>query len=205
MSYVIRFFPELEDVLPTLKQISIRAGCPPGRLGDFKEAVESALIEVKNLASPSGCELVLDIIESGDSFIKASDIIFNSRSLARAIEGASRISLLLTTIGSACEESSSELETSGEHLGMFLLDAAASVMVENVIKELHRETCERMKNFRGSMRFSPGFGDFSFEYQTDIIRLLGGKETGVKVMADTFFLIPRKSVTGVVGWIPRAN
>ena len=51
----------------------------------------------------------------------------------------------------------------------------------------------------GTVRFSPGVGDFSLENQVDIVRLLGGERTGVRVIEDSFTLIPVKSMTGVVG------
>jgi len=99
----------------------------------------------------------------------------------------------------------SRVEESGDHLKAFLVDAAASVLVENVMKELHRQAGIRMSGCKSTVRFSPGFGDFSLENQVTIVRLLGGENTGVKVMEGSCTLVPVKSTTGVVGWIQRQD
>lgn len=48
-------------------------------------------------------------------------------------------------------------------------------------------------------RFSPGYGDFSITHQKDIINMLDcGRRIGL-TLADSFMMIPTKSVTALIG------
>ncbi len=192
--------PEMESVKPTESQVSVRAGCRSKDLGDVRGSVEAAIELITSLAEPSGFELLLDAEVSGDE-VRTQNVTFHSDSLAKAVAGSGAISLMLATIGPACEIRSSRLEESGDHLKAFLVDAAASVLVGNVMKEMHRQVGVRMSGYSGTVRFSPGFGDFSLENQVDIVLLLGGEHTGVRVLEGSHTLVPVKSTTGVVGWI----
>jgi hypothetical protein len=201
---VFEFRPGIDAVVPTEAQVSGRAGCRSADLGDVRGAVERASCTAVGLAEPRAFELSLEARFEGDLIVMPG-IILSSGPLVRALEGAAEVSLMLSTIGPACEDEADALEMSGDHLGAFLLDAAASVLVENVMKELHRETAGRLPGRRGTVRFSPGFGDFSLESQADIVRLLGGDSTGVRVMEESYTLVPRKSMTGVTGWVPLSS
>jgi hypothetical protein len=201
MPAVFEFRPRIDAVVPTEAQVSGRAGCRSGDLGDVRGAVERATRTAAGLAEPRAFELSLEARFEGDLVVMPG-ITLSSGSLVGALDGAAEVSLMLATIGSACEDEADSLERSGEHLGAFLLDAAASVLVENVMKELHRETARRLSGRRGTVRFSPGFADFSLESQADIVRLLGGDATGVRVIEESYTLVPGKSMTGVTGWVP---
>jgi hypothetical protein len=200
MPEVYTFRPEMETVRPAVGQVSGRAGCRSKDLGDVREAVESAIDLVTELAGPVGFELLLEADVSGGE-VRTPAVTFGSDSLAGAVAGSGAVSLMLVTIGPACEIRASRLDESGDHLKAFLTDAAASVLVENLMKEMHRQVGARMSGYSGTVRFSPGFGDFPLAYQVDIVRLLGGERTGVKVMEGSCTLVPVKSTTGVVGWI----
>ncbi|MDR1702298.1 MAG: methionine synthase, partial [Sporomusaceae bacterium] len=50
-------------------------------------------------------------------------------------------------------------------------------------------------------RFSPGYGDFELTAQPDILRLANAQEIGLGVTA-SMMLIPRKSVTAIIGVYP---
>jgi hypothetical protein len=204
MPEVFTLRPETGTVNPAESQVSLRAGCRSKDLGDVRGTVGFAIDLVTELGEPVGFELVLDA-EVSDDEVRTHEVTFHSESLAKAVAGSGAISLMLATIGPACEAMVSSMEASGEHLKAFLLDAAASVFVENVMKEMHRQVSARMSGFDCTVRFSPGFGDFSLENQVTIVRLLGGKNTGVKAMEGSCTLVPVKSTTGVVGWIQRPD
>ncbi len=204
MPEVFTFHPEMETVRPSESQVSVRSGCRSKDLGDVRGTVEFAIDLVTELAEPVGFELLLDADVSGGE-VRTQKVTFHSDSLAVAVAGSGTVSLMLATIGPSCEARASRLEESGDHLKAFLVDAAASILVENVMKEMHRQAGIRMSGCRGTVRFSPGFGDFSLENQVTIVRLLGGNNTGVKVMEGSRTLVPLKSTTGVVGWLQHLN
>jgi hypothetical protein len=82
-----------------------------------------------------------------------------------------------------------------------VLDACASAAIEAHCDELQNEmqrAAEREGLFIAE-RFSPGYGDFSIEQQREICAVLDtGRRVGVTV-SESGILIPRKSITAVVG------
>jgi hypothetical protein len=48
-------------------------------------------------------------------------------------------------------------------------------------------------------RYRPGYGDWSLEAQAELCALTDAEQIGVRVN-EAYALLPRKSITGVVGW-----
>lgn len=75
-------------------------------------------------------------------------------------------------------------------------DATASALIESF--------CDYVTDFivdgkDAVMRFSPGYGDFSLNYQTDIISYLdANKKIGI-TLTDSLMMVPTKSVTAIIG------
>ena len=78
-------------------------------------------------------------------------------------------------------------------------------MAATMLEEYYDETqldleCKYQQNSnRHRARFSPGYGDFSIQYQKEILAVLeAGKSIGLS-MTDGCMLIPTKSITAIIG------
>lgn len=83
----------------------------------------------------------------------------------------------------------------------FILDACATAFVEACCDELHeriRAEAEE-KGFYLTSRFSPGYGDLPLSVQPSILSYLNAFRRIGLYVSDSFILLPRKSVTGIMG------
>ena len=82
-----------------------------------------------------------------------------------------------------------------------VLQAASAAMIEAYCNEVNAQLKKEAEG-RGSYlrpRFSPGYGDFSLEYQKEICRTLSAEKTVGITLTDSLLMLPSKSVTAVIG------
>lgn len=83
------------------------------------------------------------------------------------------------------------------------MDALASAGIEQVCNRAEECFREQLPDTYFTWRFSPGYGDLPLSLQPEILRLLDlEKRLGLTVTAE-HILIPRKSVTAIVGLADR--
>ncbi len=81
----------------------------------------------------------------------------------------------------------------------FIMDACATAAVECTCDELELAIVNSINNCNINYRYSPGYGDFSIDFQPKLLSLLdAGKKIGLYVNQSNI-LTPRKSVTAVIG------
>jgi cobalamin-dependent methionine synthase I len=51
------------------------------------------------------------------------------------------------------------------------------------------------------MRFSPGYGDWTLDNQPQVLQLAEAERIGI-TLTESNIMIPRKSVSAVIGWKP---
>lgn len=83
-----------------------------------------------------------------------------------------------------------------------ILDACASSAVEELCDCVEEEIREEAKNmgYEITSRYSPGYGDFSIRVQKDILDILKAYECIGLTVNENHIMIPRKSVTAVIGF-----
>ncbi len=85
-----------------------------------------------------------------------------------------------------------------------ILQAAAAAMIEAWCDEVNQKIIKEAEDqgLYCRPRFSPGYGDFSLEYQKDFAQILRiQKEIGVS-LTQSLLMMPSKSVTAVIGLSP---
>jgi len=80
-----------------------------------------------------------------------------------------------------------------------IMDSLASVAIEAVCDNAEKEILLNFKEYHNTFRYSPGYGDFPIEIQRDFLNVLDApKRIGLSSTANSL-LLPRKSVTAVIG------
>ncbi|MBU3129211.1 vitamin B12 dependent-methionine synthase activation domain-containing protein [Clostridium tagluense] len=82
-----------------------------------------------------------------------------------------------------------------------IMDACATTAIESLCDELQVHIMEKAltDNFQITSRYSPGYGDFSIDNQSNILNILEAyKKIGLSVTENNIML-PRKSVTALIG------
>ena len=113
------------------------------------------------------------------------------------LRGCEKIIIFAATLGIAAERLIRTAEVSDMAYAV-VLDAYGSAFIENFCDKCEKEMKERTGGFF-TWRYSPGYGDYPISLQSEFIRFLSAdKQIGLTV-TENHILIPRKSVTAVIG------
>ena len=83
-----------------------------------------------------------------------------------------------------------------------IFDAMGSTAIEWFCDRLCFELSHIYKGYSLRPRFSPGYGDLSLTFQTDLINMLDARRNIGLTLSDSLMMIPQKSVTAIVGLKP---
>lgn len=84
-----------------------------------------------------------------------------------------------------------------------ILDACATAAIEEICDRLCEDIGDiiAQDNKKLTSRYSPGYGDFPLNIQSDFLEVLGAKKSIGLTASSESILIPRKSVTAIAGII----
>lgn len=130
--------------------------------------------------------------------------VFESNDLASFLTGSKELLAVAATCGNEIFEELVDDEDDNNSGGLtrkVVFDAVASEMVDAAltwITEYFSTQLRRENKVLTKTRFSCGYGDFKLSNQKIIYDMLELDRIGVGI-ADTFILLPEKSVTAIVG------
>lgn len=127
-------------------------------------------------------------------------LVLEGSSIRRHLVGCCRLVVMTVSVGGDIEQAVTESFAAGRYAYSVLLDAAATQAVEQTADAMEKEIgrlAERM-GMVPRWRFSPGYGDWPLTAQRDIVRYAGCEKIGVS-LTESLMLLPRKSVTAVIG------
>jgi hypothetical protein len=165
----------IDDVISQASQhCQIRAGY---RLVDVKRSIDRS-----------------DGLYLGDTFFALQKIVTGQ------LKKAEKAALFVCTIGSGMEAWARQLLRDGDAALGYVVDAIASVTVENATDVLHDRIGQHMqaRGMKITNRYSPGYCDWSVSEQHLLFSLLPQNFCGV-TLTESAFMVPIKSVSGVVG------
>ena len=209
-------FTDLENIIKPVRIHNIKTDIPEqkifSRLGyhksstivsdkDFKK-IKKVMREGEILCSLSGVYMRAEItVNHNEIAIINENLVWKSSKLAGFLKDSKEIFLVSATAGSKIVEKRDEYLKSGNNFNAVILDAFSSEMAESAVNFIHAYL-EKILKKEGTkvtrLRYSPGYGDFSLEYQKDFYSLLDLEKSGIS-LTESFILIPEKSITAVIG------
>ena len=129
--------------------------------------------------------------------IYLNNFVINSKDIFKLLENSTSVCGIVATLGTSIDTKISLLLEQKKILQAFILDSIGSVAIE----ELMNNICNDIKEKYGTItkRFSPGYGDWSLTNQYDLLKWIGAEKIGVS-LSPTFQMIPKKSVSAIVGY-----
>lgn len=130
-----------------------------------------------------------------------SNLVFEGKDILEHLKESSMCTVMAVTLGSNIDTKIRYYEKVSMTRAL-ILDACASVCVEWVCDEAQEEIRKeaQSKALGITYRYSPGYGDFLIDIQSKIIDTLDAQRNiGLTVTEDNI-LIPRKSVSAVIGF-----
>lgn len=176
------------------------AGLPPKGAAIPDALIADALREAAALAEPRGAwELYPYDAEQG-AVLGDPPLVLEGTAIRRHLARSVSAAVLAVTAGPAIEEASAAHFRAGRYTEGLLLDAAATAIAEHLADQLdgYIQSEARRTGRQTAWRYSPGYGDWPVTQQRALCALIGASRIGVSV-TDHAMLVPRKSVTAVIG------
>ncbi len=169
---------------------------------DEQGFLDNVIATAKMLCTLKGALIRLDIIEKGNSFIKAEGgYTFRSADLALFLEKSDEILLIAATAGKSITDRISKEIRNGDGALAASLDAAASQIADDALDWIMEYVNIRLKKEDGILtrrRYSPGYGDLDLSNQKLVYEIMGLEKLGIEI-TDAYILIPEKSVIAITG------
>jgi len=170
---------------------------------DINKLIEESIEEMKKIIKVRYVYKFFNIDKSDDDIaLKGSTIKLQGKDIYKHLEKTDKCILMSITLGSDVDTKIRYYEKTSITRAL-ILDACATTAVEeacdNLCEKLEREIIDENKVL--TSRFSPGYGDLPIDLQNSFISVLDGQSTIGLTASSHSILLPRKSVTAVVGVI----
>jgi hypothetical protein len=167
----------------------------------IKNAIEVgySLIDAKAIYT------TLKVVKKEGEFpgLESAPGFFFGKKIAELLNQCDYVTLMLTTIGPALPDKTDEMIKKEptdsfylEHVGGWMADYLADRVEEKIALEAAKN------GYALTMRYSPGYGDWTLDAQPKLLALLESEKIGVR-LTDSLIMIPRKSVSAALGWTPK--
>ena len=137
----------------------------------------------------------------GGEVVRIEGMEIRSSALYRNLAGCREVFLMAATLGLSPDRMTAREQAAGRVSRAVMLQAAAAALIEEVCDELNGqlriEAAREGKSLRP--RFSPGYGDFRLEHQTELFRILEVQKRIGVTLTEHLLMMPSKSVTAVIG------
>ena len=163
--------------------------------------IDSTIEELIQIARPQSIYQIYDLHRDGDRvMISGTSFQLKGDSIASHLSKSDKCCLLAVTLGVEADRKIHSYQVK-EMTRAVILDACASAGVENICQGIQAEV-KALVAKEGQYitnRFSPGYGDFPIEAQGELLNLLKGYQRIGLTATARHLLIPRKSVTAMIG------
>jgi len=167
--------------------------------------LKGLLVESRALIEPKIAYADADIIKHGADFVVLEEQLYLPGSrIARLLINCPQATVFAATVGDEIEAEIATRWRSNRDDEALIIDAIASEAAEELARTAHRWTLVRAKRNRMAVttRYSPGYGDFPLSVQPQILEYVDAKRIGLSAN-EALMLVPRKSVTGIIGLYPK--
>ncbi len=176
-------------------------GMKPGEADErIRDLTEACIREIEAVMTPRSVYRTYPMHFLGDGRIDFTCFQVESQHLQKNLKGCEKIVILAATIGSGVDQLIRRYTRLEMSRGV-VMQAAAAAVIEAYCNELNETLREEAakEGYYLRPRFSPGYGDFSIEYQrliSDVLKM--EKNCGI-TLTDSLLMLPSKSVTAVIG------
>lgn len=142
---------------------------------------------------------VFDIEHASDGIaVSNTPLVLKGNDIAAHLQGCDRCVLLAATLGSGADAVIRSYESAAMEKAV-ISDCLASAAIEQVCDLAETEIRQKLPGLNFTWRFSPGYGDLPLDIQRDFLNVLNAQKRIGLTVTENLILIPRKSVTAVIG------
>lgn len=131
-----------------------------------------------------------------DNKIYLDDFVIASKDILKLLENSNVVYGFVATIGKELDKKINSLLEDKQVYPAYIYDSIGSVAIETYVNKI----CDEIKSkySTSTMRFSPGYGDWTIDNQKTFLNWLGADKIGI-TLSDTYQMSPRKSVSAIFG------
>jgi len=167
------------------------------------ESVKGAIDKAYGLIHGRGVFTTFRLKGVGAEAILSDDAggLFKGANMVKLLGGCDFATLMAATIGPDLENEVERIQKAGELTDAYALEMVGGWMADYMADKVDEfvERAVEKAGYKRTMRFSPGYGDWSLDNQPETIRLSQAGKIGI-TLTQTNIMMPRKSVSAVIGW-----
>jgi hypothetical protein len=165
------------------------------------EVAERVIERARALAHPRAVYEVHETAHSKDGAVLLGGGKFTGKILARVLKGSDLAVVYAATLGPELDQESSRLAAGGDILSSVLLDTAGSLVLAKASISFIGKVFDAQAAPRGcavTPPFGPGQCRWDLAEQRVLFDLIAPGKIGI-MLTDTYLMIPKKSVSGILG------
>ncbi len=166
------------------------------------ELINECIEEVKVHMNEKFLFKIFDTEKSEENiYIKNTTLVFKGKDIYRHLENCEKCAIMAATLGNEIDKKIKYYSKVDLTRGV-ILDACATTAIEALCDDIEEGVKEiaKYEGYNITFRYSPGYGDFSTNIQTELIRVLNANRQIGLTVTDSLILVPRKSVTAIIGF-----
>ncbi|MCT4593664.1 MAG: methionine synthase [Anaeromicrobium sp.] len=163
--------------------------------------IDECIVEIKSISKPKYVYDIFNINKDNGYILENTNFTLEGENIKEHLKDSTKCVVMVATLGSMVDYKIRYYEKINLTKAL-ILDACATTYIEYICDRIEEEIKEIARNEGKNItfRYSPGYGDFSIEVQNNILNILdGNKRVGVTA-TESSILIPRKSVTALIGF-----
>lgn len=147
---------------------------------------------------------VFDIDKSDEIKLKGTSLVLEGIAIKKLLEDCDKCILMAVTLGQSADNIIRKLQLTSLSTAV-VADFCASSMVENICNQFEEDIKKQYENQFFTDRFSPGYGDLPLDIQAKFCTVLNTEKTvGINV-SSSGIMLPRKSITAIIGIADKAQ
>lgn len=169
--------------------------------------IEQSMEEIKKITNERYVYKLFDISrENNKIFLKESNFELMGEDIKKHLKNSDQCILMAITLGHDVDTRIRYYEKISMDKAL-ILDACASTIIEEISDRLCKEIEENLKKNNKALtrRYSPGYGDLSLDIQGEFLSIIDAKKTIGLTSTSNSILIPRKSITAIMGIVDIKN
>ena len=167
--------------------------------------IDETIEEAKKLINPKYVLSYFNtfIKEDGVTF-ENTNLLLKGKDIRNHLKDSKKTVLMAVTLGSIIEKRIMLYERTNLTKAL-ILDSCATAAVEEVCDIIEDDVKNKAlkENLSITFRYSPGYGDLPLDIQRDFLNTLNANKIIGLTVSENNLLMPRKSVTAIIGLIPK--
>ena len=184
------------DRAEAFRYMGHRGGALPENLNALADECEQRLLEA---VAPKFVYALFGIehTENGVA-VSGTSLTLKGNDISAHLADCEKCVLFAATLGAGADAVIRGYESTAMEKAV-IADCMASAAIEQVCDRAEAEIREKLPDMHFTWRFSPGYGDLPLDVQRDFLNVLGAQKRIGLTVTESLILIPRKSVTAVIG------